>query len=155
MKKEDITPKVLNLTPLQLVIFTYELIISDINSVINEDVEDKIKVLENARELLSTLVEALDMEQEISVNLLELYIYVNKLISQSIFKIGIDKEDETKEILKEAEEILIKLHSAWIEIEKEDTTKIEDNNHIIAGLTYENGKLSEYVLDEKGKTFDA
>lgn len=158
MNLDNITARVLNASPLRLVIITYEIIIKELGEAFQSF--DKVFVkrkLENSRVFLSTLSEALDMEKEISMEILSIYIYVNKLLNIAELKLSLDKTAEFKESVAEAIELLSTLLGAWSEIEsKYDTPK--ENNHnpkIFAGLTYKKGHLAEYVAEEYTKSFRA
>ncbi len=151
LNKSDYVAKISTASPLGLVVITYELIMNYIEEAIETDDTDIFKAsLKKAQGAVDSLVSALDMSQELSKNLISVYIYVNKLIINSYF--GKDKKP-----LDDCLKILNNLYMGWLEAEKALKTapSAESEQEIYAGLTYKNGVLEEYVKEKGDRGFFA
>ena len=113
--KQEYTERIINAVPARLVVINLELIISCLQN----------NQYKKAQAYLTELMVSLDMKYEISQNLMNIYLYVNKLIINAIYS-----KKEALKIVNEAEEILSKLLFAWKEIEKKSK-----NNSIKENIT--------------------
>lgn len=133
--------KITSATPLGLVIINFELILDYLNAAKTSSNDEEFKLnMNGAHNFLKELIASLDMDIDLSKQLLELYIYVNKLVL-----IAAGKKDTT--MIDAAHSILENLLSAFREIKEDVTEKavMEDAPRVFAGLTYDsNGNLSEY-----------
>ena len=161
MVANDYTARIINADPLELVIITYELIDGYLVSAINEhDPEDMKYDILKARQFLSELVAALDIGYDISKELMNIYIYVNKLMIEGELKVNMMKLEEAKEKLSEAAEIMDKLGEAWRTIrrttEQDEINKpMKNAQQLYAGLTYKDGKLTEFVDADSNRGYRA
>lgn len=151
----DITAvQIANATPGQLICITYQLILEQIGIAKKSKGKDEKahkKAVERAQKFLRELMDALDFQHEISLQLMELYLYVNKLLIQSMIK-----EDE--EPLAEAEKILHTLLSGWEEVAQQEEGKeavMQNTQQVYAGLTYGKGNLNESVVGNQNRGFKA
>ena len=138
--------RIVNASPVQLVVISYEIIIDELANII----DGNSKSVEKAQSFLKELIVSLDMNEEISSNLMSLYIYTNKLLMRYRIK------EETKYI-EEAKKILETLNEAWTEIaKKEDKVAVMQNTDTIyEGLTYGMNGLNETVLGRLNRGFKA
>ncbi len=150
LTKADYVARISAATPLMLTIITYELVLTCINEAkeaINVDNSIFSENIKKAQQFNCLLMEALDFEKEISLNLMSLYIYVDKLLVKALF-------DKNTQPLDEATQIMSKLLEGWQQVNSTitDTTPVmKQSKQIFAGLTFKNGELEEFVLDsEKG-----
>jgi len=147
----DYVARVSNSTPVGLVAITYELIMSHIDDAIknNENGSEFSRHIELASELLGTLIDALNMEYELSHTLFPLYIYANKLLINA-------KLTGKTEPLEDVRKILTPLLTGWQEVaENESDTEpaMDKSQKIFAGLTYGRGELNEYIQEDESMSY--
>ena len=105
--------------------------------------------INKARAFIAHLISSLNMQYEISSQLLNIYLYLNS----ELLKAGI-KGDAT--LLPRFRGILLSLSEAFGEICKEDTNGpvMENAEPVYVGLTYSKGKLNESTyIGEKSRGF--
>ena len=129
-----------------LIVIIYELIISNTKEAIKAyDSNDLLtfdKELKQGQTFLRELMVALDYSYQISFDLLNLYIFVNKQFITAI----ITKKPDT---LNGAISILEKLLVGFEGVSKEDTSgpMMHNTQQLYAGLTYGKGTLNETYID--------
>ena len=131
-------------SPFGLVLINYELITEDIREAAAAynagDLSGFDERLARARELLNVLMTTLDMSYDISGELMRVYIYVNGLL----IKAGVSRSPGPAVTAGEImEKILAGLSKA--EETYPDADAVMKNAQVFAGLTYKNGRLSEYI----------
>lgn len=152
--KEKYVSKIVNASPLNLVIINFEIIFDYLEE--SKKYKDDDKNFDfyvfKARQFLSELRGNLNMKYEISYELLTLYNYVDKMLAYYLFS----KDDKD---LEQAISILQKLMSGFVDIEEEEKDKtpiMENTDKVYAGLTYgKNGKLNEFIDTKINKGFKA
>ncbi|WP_250228776.1 flagellar protein FliS [Anaeropeptidivorans aminofermentans] len=157
MENKNYTARILNSSPLQLVIITYELMLEDMDKALSAEnkVTAKSRLL-NVRAFLTNLIGSLDMSMEISGNMASIYIYINKLISEAMLKSSLDKKEEAVSILAEAKDLITVLFNAWKAIESEDVRKSsQKGSQVFAGLTYKKGRLAEHIDENSNRDYKA
>ena len=153
-QKEDYAARAANAPPLELLIINYELAVDYIN-----DARDALsrgdrnafkKHAESARDYVNLLMTSLDMQYALSGDLLRIYIYISGLVIKA-------EAFKSPELLSEAADMLTKLADSFraLHIPDEDADLLSNAQTVYAGLTYKNGKLSEYVEEEAGRGFKA
>ena len=149
-KREEYEARVATATPIGLVIINYELLIHHIENSISTAYTDEFIInIEKALAANGLLMDSLDLNQEIGRDLMSIYIYVNKLLIDA-------KRSQSVELLDEAKYLISDLFESWQEIAKEDEgTPILGTSKIYGGLTYKNGKLSEFVVESNKNDFKA
>jgi len=152
---ENKTAQVVNASPGQLIVITYELIIGTLEDAKNQiPVEDEKKfkrALDKAQRLLRELIDALDLSYDISHDLMAMYLYINKTIINAYVT-------RKKEPIEETIKILKTLLKGWEEVaavEEKNPPVVENAQQIYAGLTYGKGSLNESVVEEKNRGFKA
>lgn len=85
----------------------------------------------------------LNFEYEISMNLLQLYLYANRELIHADIR-------NNPQRLDEADKVIIGMHEAYEQIAKEDTSAplMENAQTIYAGLTYGKNTLTENLSDQ-------
>ncbi len=149
LNKEDYVARVTNASRLGLLIVNYELAIDFIQSAkqcsgVAYDT-NIIKAVESVR----VLIDSLDINYELSLTLMDIYLYVNKLLYKALYS----KKPDT---LDEAERLLSNLMLTWRELgETEDSGEpiMENAQKLYAGLTYKNGKLDEFVPEDTNRGY--
>lgn len=155
-RREEYEARVATATPLGLVIINYELLIYHIeNSISTIATEDFYSNLENALTANGLLMDSLDLGYEIGRDLMSVYVYVNKLLIDARFA-NISDTSKSLKLLEEAKDIISSLLESWQEISKEDNgLPVSGSSKIYGGLTYRNGKLSEFVVESDQNDFKA
>lgn len=154
LQKEDYVVRISNATPLQLVIISYELCLDFMacaRDSFGTDAEQFEKNIKKAQEALAQLTSALDLQYDVTQNLLTLYIHVNQLLNTAYFS-------RDMQSLAEAEKIMSALLSSWKELERSQPAGVpvmENAQRVYAGLTYTNGGLDEYIEDDGKRGFKA
>ncbi|SHO53895.1 flagellar export chaperone FliS [Anaerocolumna xylanovorans] len=130
----------------ELVVIMYEVLLSDIASAKEyfhkgED-EKAMHDIKHGQKFLNELMSSLNYQYEISLNLMSLYIFVNKRIMDAYYKKEAEALDEAKEVL----EILMKGFSEIAAGDKSGPV-MTNTGQIYAGLTYGRGTLNETYVD--------
>jgi len=140
-QQDEYTQRIALASPAQLVVITYELLIGHLM-----DAKDAIgtegftDALAKARACVNELSAALNLELSLSAELLQLYIYINKLLIRA-------QMENSTECVEEALKIAVHLLAGWRDIEAAPDVQNRDKG-MYAGLTYtKNGVLSEYEPD--------
>jgi len=157
-KKEDYVARIAAASPAKLVVITYEIILDYMEEARNLAGDKAAAGVERALEGVRQLMGGLNFEYEISQDLMDCYLRVNKLLNAVRFggQAGKGAEAPASE-LTEAAAIIRSLMESFIEIDKDGESgppAMENAPHIYAGLTYKNGELSEFV-DDTGRGFKA
>ncbi|HHW67748.1 MAG: flagellar secretion chaperone FliS [Epulopiscium sp.] len=152
---ENRTAQIANATPGQLVVITYEVIIETLDEAQKQlAVKDEKKFKRNidkAQKLLRELMDSLDLSYSISMDLLQLYLYINKVIIKSYVTLK-------EEPLEEAKKLLNTLLIGWrqaVASEEKKAPVIENAQQIYAGLTYGKGSLNEAIVEDTNRGFKA
>ena len=141
-KQKEFAMRVSQANRTELVAITYDIIIENIKcakeSLKNNDIDAFRAELKSAGRFLAELMHSLDYNYPISVNLLKIYEYIQRVLISSGFA-GKDKD------LDSVESVLTKLSSAFHEISTQDDSAavMENTQQIVAGLTYGKGTLNE------------
>lgn len=158
MNVSDYVARIGSASPVGLVAITYELILAHVGNAIaahdsdheHSDHEYR-RHIDLATELLGTLIDALNMDYELSRTLLPLYIYVNKLLINA-------KITRNAELLKDARRILTPIYQSWLELAENEAGSepaMDKSQTIYAGLTYGRGELNEYIDEDTQKSYKA
>lgn len=153
--KKDYVAKISNASPLQLVIINFEIIIDYINEskqyigTKNKNFDFNVK---KSRQFLSELRYSLNMEYEISANLMSVYNFVDSQLAHYLF-------NEKIEIANHCINILNNILEGFKSIENKEEDKsslMENTQQIFAGLTYDKkGNLEEFINIDTNRGFKA
>lgn len=110
----------------------------------SDDLKKADKYLKSAKGCVSELRGSLDLKYEISYNLHSIYSFVNRQLTASIVKRELVNIDNVKENME-------KLHNAFEEVAKKDTSKgvVQNSQQVYAGLTYGKGTLNEVFMNNE------
>ena len=139
--KEDYAKKIAMASPLQLVVINFELVLDFLDDAktdieFDNDAEFQ-KNIKKAHDFLKELIYSLNMDYEISADLYDIYIYINKLFVSGIYR-------KDTEAIDQVCRILTVLLEGFKMIEENDS--IDRMSKIFAGLTYNSkGELAEYI----------
>lgn len=123
----------------EIVVITYEIIINYLDSAkksINNNIDDFVFNVKKARQFLNQLSTALDFRYELSVELMNLYMYANECLIKSEMK----RQDIH---LSTVRDMMCKLKGAFEEISRQDISgpAMQGGEKVYEGLTYgRNGK---------------
>ena len=141
MTKEQIqeyTLKVTQGTKTDLVVITYDIILTYINTGLEEyekeNMDDFVWNMKKSAEFLSELIHSLDFQYEISYELMSLYLFIQKTLNNAVFK-------KTNENLASAIKIIENLKVGFKKVAKSDGSGpvMENAGQVFAGLTYGKG----------------
>lgn len=138
LNREEVEKRISTANGAGLVAILYEALIENFKDSIQclEDKKyDELKYINsNSRDILAQLISTLEGNSEIAGNLMSIYIYLNKLITN-----GEAKRDKTS--FENSIKIVRPLYEGFKELEKKQNPKV------IMGLTYGKGQLEECVLE--------
>ena len=156
--KQEYIEQIENATPLQLIIINYELLLAHINDATQKKARTKEAeaAIEKARKCVEELHASLSLEVEFSLDLANLYLYINKLLIHAGMK---RDDDEKNRLLHEAAKIAGGLFDAWCKLEA-DVKLLEkaaaNTPPIFAGLTYgKDGQLNEFEDEDPNRGYRA
>lgn len=150
MKKEKISDFTLRITQSnrsQLVVVIYDMTIEYLDEAMenyNQGKEEEfIEGAQKARACIYELMTALDTKYAIAADLMQLYLYMNKLLIKSTIK----KEPQDFDAIKR---MIQKLSEAFSEVSKQDASAplMGNTQQVYAGLTYGKGILTESFSDQ-------
>lgn len=144
-KKKEFTLRITQANRSGLLIILYEMTESYIDDAIaalkdGDDTSFKESIC-SVRGCVNELMNTLDYRYSPSMQLLELYVY----ISRNLITADIHKDDR---MLSEIKGIIVKLHDAYSEAAKEDSSSplVDHAQQVYAGLTYGKKDLNENVV---------
>lgn len=149
MNKEKIDSysfKVTQANKTQLVVLVYDIILDDINTsrqeYANGDREAFVKTVKHGQKFVMELMNTLDCQYEIGLDLMTLYLYLNKKMIQASIQ-------RTPDALEGLDDVIMKLRTAFDTISRTDYSGpvMANTEQVYAGLTYHKGNLSEAYLD--------
>ncbi|HHX62713.1 MAG TPA: flagellar protein FliS [Epulopiscium sp.] len=147
--------QVANATRGQLLKITYDLLLESLDNVKqygHEKTEDQFaKEIGRSRQILQELIDTLDFTQEISKDLLRIYVYINGLLIKNLMVYDESLIDESKMLINQ-------LVEGWDEVIAKDheSLKVMNNTQqLYAGLTYGKNDLNESVLEKDNRGFKA
>lgn len=138
----------------ELVVIMYDIIFTSIDeaegALEQGDEESFKRELSRAQKMLRELIATLDMQYDISKQLMPLYLYANRCIVDVL-------RTKKTEALKDAEAVLRPLGQAFAEVAKKDNSPalMEHTQQLYAGLTYGKGTLNETVVSGTSRGYKA
>ncbi|MDE7430469.1 MAG: flagellar protein FliS [Lachnospiraceae bacterium] len=123
----------------EIVVITYEIIINYLDSAkksFNNSIDDFVFNVKKARQFLNQLSTALDFRYELSIELMNLYMYANECLIKSEMK----RQDIH---LSTVRDMMCSLKSAFEKISRQDVSgpAMQGGEKVYEGLTYgRNGK---------------
>lgn len=142
--------RIINGTKVDLVVITYELIIDELNQAANYYTEEKQekfnRSLDHVSKYVNELIVSLDFKYQISQELLQIYLFINKLIVKTKVKKDIQYIDDIKEIIRP----LIEAFKRVLVTEKGQSNNL---SQLYAGLTYGKNTLNETVIHSNNKEY--
>ncbi len=153
INKKDYALRISNATPNELNIINFELCIEYLKESIFQIDNDFVqfgKNINTSLALLKEIIVSLNFDYDISAELRNIYLYVNKLIIGSKFSLNKSELEEAISILSTIKSGFEALNDTQSDAVMKNTTKV------FAGLTYgKNGDLSEYIDEGQSRGFQA
>ncbi|MDR1533088.1 MAG: flagellar protein FliS [Clostridiales bacterium] len=149
--KEAYVLRVSSASPVQLVVICYELAIAALDEALSAyGGRGFAQSLDKARNCLAELRGTLRVTNSIAKDLFILYNYMERIL------IAAQYSNDTAPVI-EARGLLRKLLEAWnaVSAQNGDPAAMDGSQVVYAGLTYSNGKLDEYVVDKRQKSYEA
>ncbi len=147
--------QVANATRGQLLKITYDLLLESLENIKKHAQEGAQKEysyeVARSRQILQELIDTLDFKQEISQNLMQIYVYINGLLIKSLINYDEVLIDESKALINQ-------LLEGWDGATAKDTENAKamgNAQQVYAGFTYGKNDLNESVLDDKNRGFKA
>lgn len=155
MTKEEVNGysyRIMQASPTELIVILYEMAERYLTQAVNECRQDQIEEfrvsLKYAQRVVNELIHALDMKYEISMNLMQIYLFINRaLLRASVSK-------DTQEI-ERCIKMIEKLRKSFSIIKSEDKRGpvMENTQQVYAGLTYSKNNLNESFGLESNRGF--
>ncbi len=144
--KQEFTLRITQANKTQLITILYEMVLLYLKEAKDAfDEEDKTAykaAIRKVRGCMDELMASLHPEYELARNLLQLYLYIGRELTQADLHFQ-------KEHLEHVEFIIEKLHAAYRQIEGQDTSGpvMGNTQTVYAGLTYGRNTLTENITD--------
>lgn len=145
-KIDQFSFKVTQANKSQMVVIVYDIILDDLTSAKEKyekgNVDEFTKDLKHAQKFVSELIGTLNHKYPISMDLMTLYLYVNKMIIKAMVQ-------RKPDALDGLDEVVMKLRTAFDTISRTDYSGpvMHQTEQVYAGLTYNKNDLSEAYLD--------
>lgn len=146
--KQEFTLKITHANKTQLITILYEMILLYLDeakeALLAEDKVEYKNAIRKIRGCIDELIVSLHMEYAVAQNLLQLYLYINRELVQA-------NRHCKQENLDHVETIIKRLHTAWKQIEPQDTSEavLGNTQTVYAGLTYGKNTLTENMSNTK------
>ena len=146
-RQKDFARRISQANRTEMVVITYDIITEEIDcalKAIADGNKDECRAdLKSAQRFLGEIMSALDYKYEISVRLLSLYEYVQRILVSS----DISGEDRG---LSDAKNVITGLRKSFAEIAKNDESGavMQNSQNVYAGLTYGRGSLNETDISD-------
>jgi len=127
----------------QLVVIMYDVALNYLTDSMNYfeklDIESFRDDIKKAQRVINQLTSVLDLQYEISLELMRLYIYMNNVLVRSSIRKEVDEINVVMGMLQ-------KLRIAFEKVSDQDKSgpMMVNTQQVYAGLTYSNGGLNEY-----------
>ena len=137
LNKEETEKRISTTNEAGLVTILYEALIDNfkdsIKAIDGNEYKELNNINNNSRDILAELIATLQGDSDIANNLREIYISVNKIITEA-------EREKDNTSFEMAIKIIEPLHSGFVEIEKEIDPKV------VTGMTYGKTNLDEYQV---------
>lgn len=138
--------KVTQANKTQLVVLVYDIIMDDIKTAMDEfaagDIDQFVSTVKHGQRFVQELMRTVDCQYTIGLDLMTLYLYVNKMMIKAIIQ-------RNPDALEGLPEVIGKLQQAFDSISRTDYSGpvMQNTEQVYAGLTYNKRDLSEAYLD--------
>ena len=146
-KKQELTLRITQASKIELIEILYEMILCYVDDArqahAKEDRNEYRDAIRKARGCIGELLSSLNMEYELAMRFLELYLYCNRELALADVK-----NDCTH--LEHICRVVGKLQAAYAELSKLDNSGpvMQNSQAVYAGLTYGKRELTENMADQ-------
>lgn len=146
--KQEFTLRITHANKTQLITILYEMILFYLaeakETLPAEDKTEYKNAIRKIRGCMDELITSLHMEYALAQSLMQLYLYINRELVQA----SMHYEQEN---LDHVETVIRRLHTAWKQIESQDTSApvMGNTQTVYAGLTYGRNTLTENMSNLK------
>lgn len=144
--KQDYTLRITQANKTQLITILYEMVLLYIDEAqdalsANDRTEYKA-VIRKIRGCMNELTQSLHMEYDLAQKLLQLYLYIDRELTQAAIHTDMENLEHVRMVIGE-------LQKAYRQIEAQDTSGpvMENIQTVYAGLTYGRSTLTENIAD--------
>lgn len=144
-QKQEFTRRVINANKSELVVILYDMFHQDINDALeycNTGKHDDMHMeIDNARNILSELINSLDRQYELANNLYRIYRYVERILIEADIK-------KNEVGLRDADRLMSKLGESFRVVASRDNKPAvyQNADKVYAGVTYGKGMLNENTV---------
>lgn len=145
--KQEYTRKITQANKTQLITILYEMLLIYVEEAGEAhkagDRGDFREGIRKARGCLDELISSLNFDYELSMNFLQLYLYVNRELVRAEVR-------NAEEPLENVNKVIKGLHGAYVKLNEMDTSGpvMENVQTVYAGLTYGRNNLNENLADQ-------
>ena len=145
-KQQEFTMRISQANRTELLVVTYDILNEETETAVKSaeagNLDEYRSSLKSAQRYLAELMSTLDYNYPISVELLRLYEYVQRVLVKS------DVSGKPYE-LETAMSVIGKLRTAYAKVAESDSSEplMENTQRVFAGLTYGKGSLNETDVD--------
>lgn len=146
-KKKEFTLRIAEANRTQTVVILYDMFLEYMEDAQASDNFGSLhKSIQNARAVLSELINSLHMEYEVARNIYMIYRYVERLLIQA------DVRQETIE-LKQCSRLMGQLREAYGEVSRQDDSPVlmQNAESVYAGMTYGKNNLMENAMHAQSR----
>ena len=151
-KKQELKNRIIYANPTQLIAIVYEITETHLDEALAsyEDgkMEDFDASVNKATKCIGDLIEALDMQYEISNHLLNLYTFFNKALALSVVKRDVETVKRVKSMIHQLRESFENLAAT-----DDSEALMKNTQEVYAGLTYGKGELNESTISQDNRGF--
>lgn len=146
-KKQQFTLRISQANKTEMIVILYEMILEYLQESKglwkDEKRREFVDTIYKARKCIKELIGSLHYECEPAPTLLQIYNFCNKELVKADVRNQIDSIENVENILK-------KLHEAYLELSKQDSSEaiMENAQAVYAGLTYNKNSLSEDMTSQ-------
>lgn len=156
-QKQIYTLRISEANKTELVVILYDMLLDyvkeaeDAMDLQNSDTDNRNEIKEavrKARGCLKELMNSLDLQYEISGNLLSLYVYANRQLVMAEIR-------KDKDSLSNVTTVIKPLRDAYAKVAEEDDSEaiMMNTQKVVAGLTYSKNEINEAMDDQANRGF--
>ena len=151
-RKKEYQLKISNANRVGLVVIVYDICMDYLDEAIgyagSGETAEFRKALANARSCITRHMSSLDMTQDLSETLMQIYIFCIRQLARADYKVDVDRVQSVRVIME-------RLRDAFRTIEDQDTSSpVMDHTHeVYAGLTYGTGGLNESIVSGENRGY--
>lgn len=146
-KKQELTRRITQANKTEMIEILYEMILCYLEDAAEahdrQERGEYREAIRKARNCFRELLSSLNLEQELAVHLLQLYMYCNRELAHADVK-------NDAAYLEHVRRVVGSLQEAYVQLAGQDTSGpvMQNSQTVYAGLTYGRGELTENMADQ-------